>query len=79
LAKRHTAAVSGETAAFRHERNASASPSEHGVSEDHGSSVELRQAGSPDAEIKRAGSISNEELVDPDSLQGRRSHETATT
>ncbi|KAG0602295.1 hypothetical protein M758_10G004600 [Ceratodon purpureus] len=69
LTDRHNVAVASpcETTAFMHDRNASASPSEHAMSEDHTSSVEFRQAGSPDVELKRTGSISSEDFVDLDS------------
>jgi len=60
-------------AGFRHDRNASASPSDHAMSEDHAPELELRQARSPDVdELKRTGSISSEDVVDVESVRSGR-------
>ena len=63
VAERHNvagASSAGEaTPAFLHDRNASPSPSDHAMWEDHPSSV----AGSPDAVLKRTGPLSSEEFV----------------
>lgn len=61
-------------AGFKHDRNASASPSDQAMSEDYAPELELRQARSPDVdrELKRTGSMSSEDVVDVESIRSGR-------